>query len=285
MKGLTHRQSAQLRADIIEYRKQGHYIRECCERFNVKKEYVQLACRGIDFPWKKDRETWRRKVKERVIPIEPRVENLVKLMEERTPGFEYAGGYTSTYAQFRCKECGSVFRKSLQCVRLRSMTCPNCIEKRKKEKENSRKLESIKRQRELECRRLFKKKYKQITMKQCAVCGDMFLGGRKYYCSDKCMKRIQSANHDTNRRIRLREQMVDNNISLEKLYVRDKGECYICGRACDWNDCIKGESFIAGGSYPTIEHIVPLSRGGKHSWENIKLACFSCNTKKGTKFA
>ena len=285
MKGLTHKQSAQLRADVIEYRKQGHYISECCEHFNVKKSFVEMACRGIDFPWKKDRETWLRKVKERVIPIEPREQNLVRLMEERTPGFEYVGGYTSTYAEFRCKECGHVFRKSLQCVRLRSMTCPNCIEKQKKERENSRMLERLKQQEELELKRLFNKKHRQIAMKQCKVCGGLFLGRRKYYCSDKCMNRVQSTNHDTNRRIRLKEQMVDSNISLEKLYARDKGECYICGCVCDWNDCTKGETFIVGERYPTIEHLVPLSRGGKHSWDNIKLACFSCNTKKGTKFA
>jgi 5-methylcytosine-specific restriction endonuclease McrA len=33
----------------------------------------------------------------------------------------------------------------------------------------------------------------------------------------------------------------------------------------------------------TIDHVKPLSRGGKHSIENIQLLCKSCNCKKHTK--
>lgn len=31
----------------------------------------------------------------------------------------------------------------------------------------------------------------------------------------------------------------------------------------------------------TIEHVLPKSRGGSNSFENLKLACFSCNNKRG----
>lgn len=31
----------------------------------------------------------------------------------------------------------------------------------------------------------------------------------------------------------------------------------------------------------SIDHIVPLARGGSHSYENVQLAHFDCNTKKG----
>ena len=33
----------------------------------------------------------------------------------------------------------------------------------------------------------------------------------------------------------------------------------------------------------TMDHIVPLSRGGGHTWVNIVPACHSCNARKGTK--
>jgi len=33
----------------------------------------------------------------------------------------------------------------------------------------------------------------------------------------------------------------------------------------------------------TFEHIVPRSRGGKTTWENIVTACYPCNVKKGSK--
>ena len=33
----------------------------------------------------------------------------------------------------------------------------------------------------------------------------------------------------------------------------------------------------------TIDHIIPLSRGGKHAKENVQLVCGSCNSSKGNK--
>lgn len=33
----------------------------------------------------------------------------------------------------------------------------------------------------------------------------------------------------------------------------------------------------------TIEHVLPLSRGGKHSWENVVLACSECNKRKSNR--
>ncbi len=33
----------------------------------------------------------------------------------------------------------------------------------------------------------------------------------------------------------------------------------------------------------TIDHVLPSSRGGIDSWENLVCACTSCNTKKGNK--
>ena len=33
----------------------------------------------------------------------------------------------------------------------------------------------------------------------------------------------------------------------------------------------------------TIDHVVPLSKGGKWVWENLVTACCRCNGKKGSK--
>lgn len=33
----------------------------------------------------------------------------------------------------------------------------------------------------------------------------------------------------------------------------------------------------------TIDHVVPLSKGGSHDWTNVVTACSSCNNKKGDK--
>lgn len=33
----------------------------------------------------------------------------------------------------------------------------------------------------------------------------------------------------------------------------------------------------------TIDHVMPKSRGGRDSWENLVAACVSCNSKKGNR--
>ena len=51
---------------------------------------------------------------------------------------------------------------------------------------------------------------------------------------------------------------------------RDNFECQYCGKSGTVKDL-------------TIDHVVPLSRGGKNKWENVVTACSPCNSKKGNK--
>ena len=58
------------------------------------------------------------------------------------------------------------------------------------------------------------------------------------------------------------------NLPGRELSFRDTSPCQYCGsRTADL----------------TIDHIIPRSRGGVHSWENLVSACRSCNHRKGGK--
>lgn len=37
-----------------------------------------------------------------------------------------------------------------------------------------------------------------------------------------------------------------------------------------------------GGAY-VVEHMIPLSRGGRDDWTNLAISCASCNSRKKTK--
>lgn len=58
--------------------------------------------------------------------------------------------------------------------------------------------------------------------------------------------------------------------SKSDIVKRDGLTCYLCEK-----------TFTA--DFLTIEHLIPLSRGGDHKPENVKLACLSCNCSKNAK--
>ena len=108
-----------------------------------------------------------------------------------------------------------------------------------------------------------------------AVCAD---SRRASLFSERCRK--TALNRRKDRRLTA-ANTVDKDITLERLYKRDSGVCYICGKVCDWNDFIVEDGVtICGDNYPSIEHVTPISKGGLHSWDNVRLACRRCNTLK-----
>ncbi len=56
-------------------------------------------------------------------------------------------------------------------------------------------------------------------------------------------------------------------VSRKNLLRRDANQCQYCGNR----------------KYLTIDHIIPRSKGGKHIWNNVVIACVACNSRKGDK--
>ena len=110
----------------------------------------------------------------------------------------------------------------------------------------------------------------------CIVCGKEYetYNPAQKTCSKECGKKLAHAHK--HKRIP-KSQLVDKDITLEALYRRDSGVCYLCGEKCDWND--KTDKSV-GPAYPSIDHMIPIAKGGLHAWTNVKLAHFECNWKK-----
>lgn len=116
--------------------------------------------------------------------------------------------------------------------------------------------------------------------RECIICGTLFYcldNQNKKTCSEECRHKLRNARSD--KRIP-KDQIIDTDINLERLFRRDEGKCWICGGQCDFNDKSISRSGheYSGATYPTIDHVVPVSRGGLHSWENVRLAHWKCNT-------
>lgn len=69
----------------------------------------------------------------------------------------------------------------------------------------------------------------------------------------------------------------EDGITLGRVIKRDGNICRICGKPIDITD---RSSKGIGNKYPTIDHIVPISKGGSHTWQNVQLAHMICNSRK-----
>ena len=93
-------------------------------------------------------------------------------------------------------------------------------------------------------------------------------------CSKSCRVRYQSKR----RKLRLKG-LTPSVITVAHIYDRDGGICGLCGQPVD-----------RSLAYPhpmsgTVDHVVPLSRGGAQSLDNTQLAHARCNISKGNREA
>jgi len=61
---------------------------------------------------------------------------------------------------------------------------------------------------------------------------------------------------------------VQRKISRRALFARDGWRCQYCG---------------TDSGKLTLDHVVPRSRGGESSWENVVTSCAPCNLRKGNR--
>lgn len=54
-------------------------------------------------------------------------------------------------------------------------------------------------------------------------------------------------------------------VNRREVLRRDKHQCQYCGSV----------------KQLTLDHVIPRSKGGKHSWDNVVIACEPCNSRKG----
>jgi hypothetical protein len=111
----------------------------------------------------------------------------------------------------------------------------------------------------------------------CHSCGMGFVGrGRSArYCSPGCANREK--NHKADRRKRMRLKQVHRTpYARVDIYRRDGWRCHLCGGR------VRRDVHYLHPEAPTIDHLVPVARGGDDVPSNVMCAHRSCNSKRGT---
>ncbi|MBR7747448.1 HNH endonuclease [Undibacterium baiyunense] len=121
--------------------------------------------------------------------------------------------------------------------------------------------------------------------KPCLGCGNPVgtsIGRPKDYCCDKCkpITEAHKASKLKQKIIRAYKKRVTavEAVSPMKVFKQANWKCQWCGvdtpreKRGTYEDCA-----------PELDHIIPLSRGGSHTYANVQCLCRKCNGLKGNK--
>lgn len=122
----------------------------------------------------------------------------------------------------------------------------------------------------------------------CVICGAIVMrqprSDRRPTCSIACRTALEHGDTAIGggydwataamRRARLAGAHTIHHIERADVFERDGWTCYLCHRPLD------PAADPYDPSSPTIDHVVPLSRGGQHVLDNVRTACLGCNSAK-----
>lgn len=270
----AYKQRELLVAAARAYKAEGHSHDEVAEKFGKSTSWSITWCKGISPQGMRPVKHLRNQYTNDECG---RVALAIKQINRFNSDWEYFGGFTSCDGRvdIRCKKCGTVSNYSLITIRHQHCVCSTCnppIKKPKPQAESCKKA----RQRQAKSAEVFNRG-QQIGFKFCKSCGAL-INATKTYCKE-CAKNRDRRYHNTKKdRRRVVAFTKDSaSISLQALMLRDNGICWLCGKPCnidlDSND----------NDYPSIDHVIPISKGGKDAWNNVKLAHRICNSLKSNK--
>jgi 5-methylcytosine-specific restriction endonuclease McrA len=110
------------------------------------------------------------------------------------------------------------------------------------------------------------------TQGECFRCGTSFCvraTGPAKYCTDACANRTKQSR----RRAVICLAFVAD-VSPTKVFEADGYRCHLCRRLTLRN------TVVPHPRAPTVDHVIPLARGGTHEPSNCRTACFLCNSTK-----
>ena len=97
----------------------------------------------------------------------------------------------------------------------------------------------------------------------------------KKWCSTECSSTVRGHTSNTQRRIRTSEGI--ESFKRIDIYERDGWICQLCKKS------VNPKLSFPNPACASLDHVIPLSRGGTHKTSNVQLAHLRCNTSRGNK--
>lgn len=175
-----------------------------------------------------------------------------------------------------CTECGhrrplTEFYRKAAAKDGRTPQCKPCRKARDKKKYAANRTKLVEQQKQYrrdnaaELKRRRKGQYARMTPQQKRT----KLAGNHRWLKNHPEK---NANYVAKRRARVKNAPVIELIDRLTVYVNEDGVCYLC------------EKDVPVSGFH-LEHVIPLSKGGEHSYRNVRIACPTCNSRKGASYA
>jgi hypothetical protein len=119
-------------------------------------------------------------------------------------------------------------------------------------------------------------------VRRCAICDEpMALGKRKLCGADACFRRYHAGRMSAYTQMR-RAQMAgvgSEKFANAEVYERDDWTCGICGGD------VPPDARFPDPLSASLDHVVPLSKGGAHTRANTRCSHLICNMRKGAQEA
>jgi len=110
----------------------------------------------------------------------------------------------------------------------------------------------------------------------CPCCSTVFKPSHpvQRYCSTQCKKKIEHSNKNHRRR----SATAVGTVNPYAVFTRDRWTCKACSKATP-----RAKRGTFDHDAPELDHVVPISKGGAHTYDNTQCLCRGCNQSKGAK--
>lgn len=142
----------------------------------------------------------------------------------------------------------------------------------------------------LSCAQKARNKRRGYRPAQCRVCGSSFrvTKSNKHFCSWACVAKHSGHRQSTpaqreywrrqkQRRKARKMLVIQQPYTEQEIFERDRWKCGICGKR------VSAKKVAPHPKSPTIDHVIPLTKGGADAPYNVQCGHYQCNVVKNVK--